>query len=138
MILDKIRNIFLKRNVKKMRCSLQPWLYLRVSGEAVSVHEAGKEVYHGVRLQQGEFHQVGQRMAELSGAERFNLKMIFNYEEEQHRNETFGVRSEDGSKLFIMSQINQGKGAEYSPQQKSGLFLLIFIAFFSPQNLGRS
>ena len=92
-----------------MRVSLQPWLYLRVSGEKVSVHEAGKEVYHGVRLEYGEFHSVGQKMAQLTGAERFNLKMIINYEEEKFRVETYGVSSEDCSKLFILSHLNLGR-----------------------------
>ena len=78
----------------------------------MSVHEAGKDVYHGVRLHYGEFHQVGQKMARLTGAQRFNLKLIINYEEELHRMETFGVSSEDGSKLFIMSHLPLGKGAE--------------------------
>ena len=82
---------------------------MRVSGEKVSVHEAGKDVYHGVRLHYGEFHPVSQKMARLTGAQRFNLKLITHYEDEKNRMETYGVSSEDCSKLFIMSHLNLGK-----------------------------
>ena len=44
-------------------------------------------------------------MISLSGKERFNLKLIIHYEDEQDRLERFGVSSEDGSKLFIMSHL---------------------------------
>ena len=109
---------------------MQPWLYLRVSGEKVSVHEAGKEVNHGVRLQYGEFHSVGQKMAELTGAERFNLKLIYNYEEEKHRMETYGVSSEDCSKLYIMSLLNLGKTSNYICKLLVAFFLLSKFFYF--------
>ena len=41
-------------------------------------------------------------MAQVTGAERFNLKMIIHKDDEKNRIETYGVASEDCSKLFIL------------------------------------
>ena len=57
----------------------RPWGYIRVEGEEVSRHEAGREEVQGIRLQYGEFGLAEERLVQLSGGERgerYNVKMV--------------------------------------------------------------
>ena len=48
----------------------RPWIYIRVEGEEVTRHEAGRQVVQGIRLQYGEFGLAEERMVQQSGGER--------------------------------------------------------------------
>ena len=57
----------------------RPWVYIRVEGEEVTRHEAGRQVVKGIRLQYGEFGLAEERMVQESGGEtgeRYNVKMV--------------------------------------------------------------
>ena len=83
----------------------QPWCFIRVEGEEVSQHEAGREVVRGIRLQYGEFGPAEERLALLSGAGRYNVKMV-SQGWGGKKVERLGVwsRADQQSKLFLMTK----------------------------------
>ena len=82
----------------------KPWGYIRVEGEEVSQHEAGREVVRGIRLQYGEFGPAEERLALLSGAGRYNVKMV-SQGWGGKKVERLGVwsRADQQSKLFLIT-----------------------------------
>lgn len=101
------------------RLKIKPFAYMRVEGEGLSYHEAGRDVETNRRIEYGEFHRADQRITALTGKMNYNIKTIINTEHLDQM-ERFGVLTETRHQLVFLSNINRDQLAVYeriSPEE---------------------
>ena len=82
--------------------------FIRVEGEQVTYHEAGREVFSAMRIEFGEYGAAPEKMTAVSGISNLNIKLLvfFDQKNPERRVERFGVVSQDFSQLFFMDDAN--------------------------------
>ena len=75
-------------------------VYLRISGDKVSWHEAGREVYDKVEYELGQYGEAKEELVEVSGSSSYNIKLTHLaddlwHEETEDTQEELGIFSED-------------------------------------------
>ena len=86
---------------------------MRVEGEGLSYHEAGRDVETNRSIEYGEFHRADERITALTGKQNYNIKTIIYQGEVEGRWERFGVLTETRHQLVFLSNINKDQLAVY-------------------------
>ena len=79
------------------------WSYIKISGENVEYHEAGRDVFDMITCVMGEFGQADENIRELSEKLNYNVKMVIFWDKADSEKKMikFGVISDDREKIFF-------------------------------------
>ena len=93
------------------RTRRKKWAYMKIADGKMSYHETGKEVFDGVEVKLGEFDTAEQSIKDLTGKEKYNLKLIIYYDKKHpdRKIDKFGVISDDRERLFFVNNANKAE-----------------------------
>ena len=77
--------------------------YIKITGEKVSSHETGQEVFDRMKVELGEFGPAGEKVREMSGKQNYNVNLVMFWDKNnpEKKLERFGVISEDRERIFF-------------------------------------
>ena len=83
--------------------------YIKITGDTVSSHEVGQEVFEGMKVELGEFGQADENIRELSGKQNYNIKLVMFWDKNdpEKRLERIGVISDDREKMYFVNQADK-------------------------------
>ena len=104
--------------------------YLRLEENSASWHEGGRETFDKMEVTTGQFHPAENILAELTGVEKYNLKLTFLGEDEKH--DVFGIVNDERSGLFFLRDSGSGvdhydKISEEEAQELGDRVLCLYV-----------
>ena len=83
--------------------------YIKITGDTVSSHEVGQEVFEGMKVELGEFGQADENIRELSGKQNYNIKLVIFWDKNdpEKRLERIGVIRDDREKMYFVNQADK-------------------------------
>ena len=81
--------------------------YLRLQEGKGSWHEGGRETFDKIEINTGEFQPAETILRELTGVEKYNLKLRL-LDEEGKNHDVFGIVNSEGSSLYFMRDTGTG------------------------------
>ena len=93
------------------RSLLKTWAYIKIAGDRVGYHETGKDVWDNIKMEQGEFSLAAENIREMSGKEKYNLKMVIFFDDNkpEMKFEKLGVLSDDRERMIFMNTSDKGR-----------------------------
>ena len=67
--------------------------YIKITGEKVSSHETGREVFDRMAVQLGEFGPAGEKIRELTGKQNYNINMVMFWDKDDPEKEEMKTNS---------------------------------------------
>ena len=80
--------------------------FLRLGDGKVSWHEGGRETFDKMEVSLGQFQPAEKILSELTGVEKYNLKLRLLGEDGNH--DVFGIVNAEGSSLYFMRDTGTG------------------------------
>ena len=80
--------------------------YLRLGAGKASWHEGGRETFDKMEVSLGQFQPAEKILSELTGVEKYNLKLRLLGEDGNH--DVFGIVNAEGSSLYFMRDTGTG------------------------------
>ena len=81
--------------------------YLRLQGGKASWHEGGRETFDKIEVATGQFQPAEKILSELTGVEKYNLKLRL-LDEDGKKHDVFGIVNAEGSSLYYMRDTGIG------------------------------
>ena len=80
--------------------------FVRLGDGKASWHEGGRETFDKMEFRLGVFQPAERVLTELTGVEKYNLKLTFLGEDEKH--DVFGIVNDERSGIFFLRDSGTG------------------------------
>ena len=87
------------------------WSFIKISGDNMAYHEAGRDTFDMITLKLGEFDPTEDKVRELTKKKNYNMKMLIIWDKSNPENtmNKLGVISDDRERLYLNNSVDLSK-----------------------------